>query len=292
MNKDLSHLPQNKRDDLQRVVEIVREHCPTAGMIILFGSYARGDFKELKDLAPDRKSGHPSDYDILILTSEDEECGAGTINQINMYSLNAGLSATVRAIHHDIDFMNRRIETGRYFFSDIVADGRMLFDDGSLELAEEKVLSPAERLEIVQEDYAEWFGNAQQFFGTYELIYPKGWLKLSAFNLHQAAESAYKTALIVFTGYIPDEHYLAILGSRLDEVDPAFMKVFHASNQFEEDAFTALEYAYIGARYDKRYTIDEPTVLYLAERVEALLKLTEVRCLEKISDLEKSVVSR
>lgn len=287
MNKDLSHLPENKRNDLQRVVAIVREHCPAAGVIILFGSYARGDWKELKDLAPDRKSGHPSDYDILILTKDEKGCSAGVVNTINRVCHSAGLSATTRAIHHDIGYMNRRIETGRYFFTDIIAEGRVLYDDGTLELAVEKVLSPAEKLVIVQEDFNEWFGNSQQFFENHKFNLSKNWLKLAAFHLHQAAEAAYKTALIVFTGYIPDEHYLAILSEQLYDIDPAFTNVFHASNPFEDDAFTALEYAYIGARYDKRYTIDEPTVRYLAERVEELMKLTEKHCREKIAALQQ-----
>lgn len=45
----------------------------------------------------------------------------------------------------------------------------------------------------------------------------------------------------------------------------------------------ALEYTYIGARYDDRYSIDEPMV---TERVGELLKLTEVRCRGKIAALE------
>ncbi|MEJ2622502.1 MAG: nucleotidyltransferase domain-containing protein [Candidatus Thiodiazotropha sp.] len=47
MNTDLTSLPESKRSDLQRIVALVREHCPAVGMIILYGSYARGDWKEL-----------------------------------------------------------------------------------------------------------------------------------------------------------------------------------------------------------------------------------------------------
>lgn len=42
MNEDLSHLPPRKQDDLRRIAAIIRERCPGAGLIILFGSYARG----------------------------------------------------------------------------------------------------------------------------------------------------------------------------------------------------------------------------------------------------------
>ena len=58
MKKTLAYLPKNKRDELNKVVSIIRELCNDVEMIILFGSYARGDWKEETDLEPERKSGH------------------------------------------------------------------------------------------------------------------------------------------------------------------------------------------------------------------------------------------
>jgi uncharacterized protein len=289
MNTDFSDLPQNKQEDLQRIVAIVSEHCPSVGMIILFGSYARGDWREMKDLAPDRKSGHPSDYDILAITQDEEQCDAQAWQVITEACAKAELSAIPRFIEHDIDFVNGKLERGQYFFTDIVSEGKMLYDAGIVTLAEEKVLTPSERLDIARNDFKQWFETAEQFFETYKLIQPKGWLKLAAFNLHQAAESAYKTLLLVFTGYIPNEHYLSFLGEQAAQVDPDFETIFQSKNSFERDAFTALEFAYIGARYDKRYTVDKDTLAYLAERVDVLLRLTETHCREKIITLQNAV---
>ncbi|MCU7928883.1 MAG: HEPN domain-containing protein [Candidatus Thiodiazotropha sp. (ex Dulcina madagascariensis)] len=288
MNSDLTYLPQLKRDDLQRVVAIVCERCPAVGMMVLFGSYARGDWREAKDLAPDRRSGHPSDYDILAIFEDEGDCDSLAWRKIAKACSEAKLSATPRFIHHDIDFVNRKLERGQYFFSDIVAEGKVLYDAGVFTLSEPKPLLPKERLDLIRSDFAHWHTRAERFFELNKVSFDKGWLNESAFNLHQAAESAYKTALIVFTGYIPDEHYLAILGAQAAQVDPAFEAIFPAENNFQRDAFTALEYAYIGARYDKRYTIDERTVTYLAERVEALLRLTEARSREKIAALRSA----
>ncbi len=64
MKKTLTHLPKNKKVELEKIEKIIRKHCDDVEMIILFGSYARGDWKEESDLKPDRKSGHVSDYDI------------------------------------------------------------------------------------------------------------------------------------------------------------------------------------------------------------------------------------
>jgi hypothetical protein len=58
MKKSLAHLPQYKRDELQRVKEIILDECPTVLMIILFGSqitceqleYLAARVKMLQDL--------------------------------------------------------------------------------------------------------------------------------------------------------------------------------------------------------------------------------------------------
>jgi uncharacterized protein len=289
MKMDFRDLPQNKQEDLQRIVAIVREHCPSVGMIILFGSYARGDWREMKDLAPDRKSGHPSDYDILVITQDEEPCDSQAWQAITEACAEVRLTAIPRFIHHDIEFVNGKLERGQYFFADIVAEGRLLYNADLFELASQKELQPEERLQIAQEDFAEWFESSEQFQKMHQFCMDKGWLKKAAFNLHQAAEAAYKTFLLVFTGHIPNEHYLSLLGDQSAKIDPAFQTVFQSKNSFERDAFTALEFAYIGARYDKRYTIDEPTVTYLAERVEALLRLTEARCRKKITALQNAI---
>ncbi|MHC4737864.1 MAG: nucleotidyltransferase domain-containing protein [Planctomycetota bacterium] len=46
MKKSLIHLPQYKRDELKRIVKIIRRQFPSAHMIILFGSYARDEWVE------------------------------------------------------------------------------------------------------------------------------------------------------------------------------------------------------------------------------------------------------
>ncbi len=65
MKKALNHLPENKQEELNRISKLIRELCNNVEMIILFGSYARGDWKDETDLKPNRKSGHKSDYDIF-----------------------------------------------------------------------------------------------------------------------------------------------------------------------------------------------------------------------------------
>ena len=43
MNTSLSHLSEEQQEDIQQIVEIIQSASHSV-MIILFGSYARGDF--------------------------------------------------------------------------------------------------------------------------------------------------------------------------------------------------------------------------------------------------------
>ena len=69
MKESPKHLPQWKQNELVRIVEVIMNASVSGdvAMIILFGSYARGDYKEVGDLEPGRTSGHVSDYDILVV---------------------------------------------------------------------------------------------------------------------------------------------------------------------------------------------------------------------------------
>ena len=46
MKKAFAHLPDNKRNELKRIVSVIHELCDDVEVIILFGSYAGGDYKE------------------------------------------------------------------------------------------------------------------------------------------------------------------------------------------------------------------------------------------------------
>ena len=83
-------------------------------------------------------------------------------------------------------------------------------------------------------------------------------------NLHQAAEASYKTILLVFTNYNPNEHLLDLLIAQTNEFSPELKDVFPRSTQEEKDLFGLLDYAYIGARYDPGYQISPSGLEYLA----------------------------
>ncbi len=70
MKKSLAHLPARKKDELKRVVSIIREMVPTTEMIILFGSHARGDWVEDVYQEGHITYEYKSYFDILVVTED------------------------------------------------------------------------------------------------------------------------------------------------------------------------------------------------------------------------------
>jgi len=61
-------LPEYKRKELELITDIILEKIPDVRMLVLFGSYARGDWVE--DIHTEGHTTHvyESDFDILVAT--------------------------------------------------------------------------------------------------------------------------------------------------------------------------------------------------------------------------------
>lgn len=282
MQTDLTHLPEPKQRDLERIVDAVRAHLP-AEMVILFGSHARGDWTEAADLNPSRWSGHASDYDILVVVADASAAAdVAVLRQAEKACKDAGLSARGQLIVHDVADVNANLEEGRYFFMDIKREGRLLYDSRRFELAAPRTMTPAERRQLAQGDFDQWFGRAKGFYDIPVFAHEKGDLRMAAFNLNQATESAYKCILLVFTGYCPHEHRLGWLGEEASRFGPVFEEIFLQRAGKALERFQLLDRAYIGARYRKDFQVFWGDVEDLAPRVGALLTVAEPLCRERI----------
>ncbi len=280
MKFSLEHLPKNKQTELRKLTNEILKSCDDVEKVILFGSYARGTFKEEKDLKADRKSGHISDYDILVVTEKLE-----TIPEFKYWNdadkLN--LSAAVRIIAIDIDQLNEHLTFGHYLYSDIEKEGVMLFDSKKHKLAiKKKVFKNFEAQRIAQEHYDHWFNRANDFVDTYKLLCQKGKTASASFHLNQIVESCYKAILLVFTNYNPHEHHLRTLGKMVERYHSDLPNLFPQKTPQDRDRFALLEYAYIGGRYDPKHKMCREDLEILAVDVIRLLKITEEICKKKI----------
>ncbi len=289
MKYSIDHLPKIKQDELQNIVLAIRQNCDDVEKVILFGSYARGNYKEFKDLKPDRKSGHISDYDILVITKTKEVALDSMLwKRISEICRSAkNLTADPRIITHDIEALNIKLAEGQYFYSDIKKEGISIYDANNFKLSNKRDLSPKEEQRIAKDHYEHWFSKAQFFFDDYNANLEKSsqnwkYLSQAAFYLHQAAESAYKTLHLVFTNYCPNEHLLKALGFEAQDFHLDLKTIFVHNNKEDENRFKLLEVAYIGGRYDPEYRISKEDLEILAREVERLLVITEKICSKRI----------
>ncbi len=280
MKTDISHLPEDKQDELRGITGIIREAVEPE-MVILFGSHARGDWIE------DEETGYISDYDVLVIVRpRDAEGGSNRLHErVERRVADALKHPHVNAIAHRIDFVNSKLGERQYFFTDIVREGILLYDSGRYALAKAKELDRADRKRIAERDFDEWFESAAHFYDNFEFNLPKERLKIAAFELHQATERFYTTILLVHTGHKPKIHDVERLGKLSSLHVPGLARVFPRSTPEEEKRFDLLKRAYVDARYDPDYAITREDLEYLAGRVGELRALVEDSCRKKIESL-------
>ena len=69
MKKSVNFLPENKRNDLKQLVDLVRRNIKDVGMVILYGSYARNTYVDYDQrIEFGTPTYYMSDYDIAIVT--------------------------------------------------------------------------------------------------------------------------------------------------------------------------------------------------------------------------------
>ncbi|MFA6717419.1 MAG: HEPN domain-containing protein [Victivallaceae bacterium] len=292
MKKSLSHLPKDKREELRAVTGIITEMID-AEFIILFGSYARGDWVEDRYVGDDNiLYEYQSDYDLLIVVQDLPKYQyKGYRKRIKRKALRAADCDTrLSIIMHSVDEVKAAIKRGNYFFCDIKKEGVLLYSSGRFRLPAVKELNMEQRLDNARRDFSNWFESAETFYENYEHNISKEnqkkYLNNAAFELHQATERFYHTVLLVFTGYKPKLHDLDELGVKVNRLSPEFKEIFPQNTDEEKRLFKLLRSAYVGARYDMNYKISKEELKYLAGRVKLLQEISEKVCKEEIKSFE------
>lgn len=264
--------------------DVIRAEFPDVQMIILFGSYARGDWVE-----DEYREGHitytyESDYDILVVTETARAANKMTDQQhVLERRIRTAVKTPISIIYHDIDRVNRMIERGRYFFVDIKREGVRLYDSKKSLLARIRKVRDQVCKQNAEEDFAIWFPKAKEFYEAFVFSVEQGFLNNAAFQLHQAAECAYATIELVFRGYKPKLHDLEKLDRRARSYEPAFGEAFPLATKKQRKLFEKLKKAYIDPRYKADYEITRAELKYLAARARKLHRLGSKHCKAKIA---------
>ena len=284
--------PAKSKDHQEKIQEIadiiVKIGKDKIAFVILFGSFARGDWVYHTYQEDGIIYNYASDYDILIITKAKKHASLQAAykledkieQEINKRELDKKHSITL--VIESLDKVNSELEKDRYFFSDIKKEGILLYSSGEFELSKPKKLSEEEIKEIAADNYKHWFDKAEEFFIDCKNAFERKSYANSAFYLHQVSECFYHCTLLVLTGYKHKTHDLEKLGKLCAAHSNKFLTIFPQTNKEQSKCFKLLKAAYIEARYNKDYKISKEQLGYLIGRVEVLREVVEEVCKQKI----------
>ncbi len=280
MNTSLEHLPALKRQQLQSVTKIII-HAVRPEKILLFGSYTPEAWES--GLYADRQL--PLNYDILVITKAGEHRQEHELQ--DLIENRCRFQTPVTVVVHDIEYVNRQLAAGHYFFTMVSREAILLYDAGSIPLNEACQLNWQAIKAAAELDFAKWHRRASAFFKTALFAVREKELKIAAFLLHQAVENGYQSILVVFTGYKPCTHNLDKLRRYTNRFSIELAQLFPRYSGEDDRLFRLLLQGYIDARYKDDYSIDEEEMGKLIDRAGKLLSIAARMCRNRLRSLDK-----
>ncbi|MEQ1956470.1 nucleotidyltransferase and HEPN domain-containing protein [Mesorhizobium sp. CN2-181] len=301
MKTSIDHLPDNKQAELARVVEILHAEFEDALAdtsadwkksgrilkIILFGSYARGDWVD----EPHTMKGYRSDYDLLVVVNNNKLADfAYWYKAKDRLVRDRQIQTPTSFIVHSRRFVNTAIRNQQYFFTDIRGQGIILYELDHEPLEKPKAANSEQTLRIAQDYFTARYPGARMWLETwaFQLRRPGEhgeWRNGAAFSLHQAIEQTYATVLLALTGYSPPSHKLNFLRALAEDQDNRLVAAWPRDQQRHRAWFNTLNEAYVKARYSKHYQISEEALAWLGDRTRELQKIAETVCEDHIARL-------
>ncbi|TAV97316.1 HEPN domain-containing protein [Rhizobium ruizarguesonis] len=299
MKSSLDHLPERKQRELARVVDILHEEFQDALKdssaefkkmgrvlkVILFGSYARGDWVD----EPHTLKGYRSDYDLLVIVNNRKLSDFATYwyKAADRFLHDRGIKTPVSFIVHSRREVNTALHEGQYFFSDIPREGIVLYELDDEPLPEPKPLSKAEEYRAAKEHFEERFPFSTDLLDGFKLYVEKRRYKHAAFFLHQVIEHAYSAALLTLSNYSPASHNLTFLRKLAESRDRRLVDAWPRDQQRYRAWFNTINEAYVKARYSKHFEVSEEALTWLGERAADLHILVKTVCEEHLTKFQK-----
>ena len=290
MKDSIAYLPKDKQDDLVFLVKEILKRLPQTEYIILYGSYARGNYVRRSVRIED--GGIPtvkiSDYDIYVITSgfnsKKAETVLDNVEDIFFSGKDFDRDTPVQFITDDIKTLNKYLEEGRYFYTQIKQEGIVLYNSGKYKLSRRRKLNFAEIKEQAQEYFDEKFEKGNFFFDDAVTNKGRERFQMSSFYLHQACENYYYAIRLTFTLRNNKQHNLSKLSSSVRRYTDDLGTVFPQNTPEEKRLFVLLKAAYVEARYNPYFVVTKEDINALIPKVELLRDITKRICEAKIKE--------
>jgi predicted nucleotidyltransferase/HEPN domain-containing protein len=290
MNTSLDHLPAAKKRELEHIKTVLMREFETAiaggtqdwrrnGKIlklILFGSFSRTDWVD------EPQNGYQSDWDLLIVVNHEKLTDIADYWFVAEDKLlrDTEVGRPVNIIVHTTVEVNRALSRGRYFWVDIIRDGVMLYELPGYPLAAPMPPTAAEAARMAESHFSTKSRDSAIWMETAERQISQGidnpeYRKHAAFNLHQAAETAYACFLLVRTFYFPRSHNLKFLRSLAEDKDRRLVEAWPRESKLDRRRFELLKRAYVEARYSDAYAITADDLLAIGSAVRTLRTIVD-----------------
>lgn len=302
MRNDVDHLPPAQQEELARTTRILLDEFAVATSratqpwkkngkvqkIILFGSYARNDWVD------DPENGYQSDYDLLIIVSHANLTDIAEYWYVAEDKIlrDAEIARPVNIIVHTLEEVNRGLTRGEYFWVDIAQDGVALYELHGTALATPQPLTAADAYEMASEYLAKQLPAVDRWLKLAAVSCAESetdpeWAKNAAFNLHQAAETAYTCFLLVRSQYVPRSHNLKFLRSLAEDRDPRLVEAWPRATKVDRRRFELAKRAYVEARYSAAYDIGSDDLQAIRSAVTMLRDTVETVSREWLDGLRQ-----
>ncbi|WP_099364891.1 HEPN domain-containing protein [Sphingobacterium sp. 1.A.4] len=282
----LAHLPLDKREQILDILEIIKD-VALPEKVILFGSFARGDWVDDEYQEGGATYSYRSDFDFLVvLNNELKEKEYEIVSKIENRTL--GFDHDVSPIVHTIEYINKGLSSGQYFFKDIIKEGIVLYDSNNVVFSSLEIISPENEYQLIKQYYENWIISGSEFLEGTKILFKNALDKKSSlnqviFNLNQSIEKFYGGILLIYTGYKPKTHKIKIYRKYSKHISQELNQLFNfpIGDSEEVRLFDILNKSYIDSRYQEGYFIDVVDLKKLIEKGERLekvvIKLSKVK---------------
>lgn len=287
MKKSIDFLPEYIQCDLHELVGLIREEIKDVVMIILYGSYAKGNYviHDIQIGPNGETTEYHSDYDIMVITRKRLGEREGTVEMRIRSRFAEGKDANdvtkVQLVSESISKLNNALSQGHYFYVDAINEGIALYDSGDCELATPRDLNYSEIKQLAQKFYAKTLAKGERFLYHAQIDYRDQEFVECAFFLHQATEYLLKSIPLVFILYRYKEHELKFLLDMCKKHTLELVNIFPYKTKQERHVFDQLCKAYVEARYNDNFVVTKEEIDALLSKIEHLRNVVEKVCKER-----------
>ncbi len=257
--------------------------------IILFGSYARGDFVD------EPENGYLSDFDILVVVSDEKLTDVADywFETEQKIAHDPSIGRIANLMVNDLHDINRGLDAGLHFFREVIDQGVALYELPGHAFSPLKPLTPQAALSLARRHHTKIFATIRTSLKLAEFAMSEGdvddWPHKAAFNLHQTVEAAYVAVLLLTGFYAPRSHNIKFLRGQAEAKAPSLVTVWPRETRAERRPFEKLKRAYVDARYNQdTFHITASELEDLKATAEQLITLVREVCDARLAALAQA----